>query len=63
MFSADQIILHLLGDYVFQSEWMASEKTKRPGPALAHAVVYTALFLFLTQSPPAPAMPQNTKTG
>jgi len=48
---ADQIVLHAIGDYVLQSDWMATEKTKRSVPALAHALVYTLPFLFLTRSP------------
>lgn len=55
MFSANQIVLHLLGDYVFQSHWMATTKTKKSVAALAHALVYSAPFLFLTQSPVAMA--------
>jgi hypothetical protein len=49
--TADQIVLHAIGDYVLQSDYMATEKTKRWLPALAHAVVYTLPFLFLTRSP------------
>lgn len=42
-------LAHLLGDYVVQTDWMATEKVKRSGPALAHAVTYTACFLPITQ--------------
>lgn len=45
-----ELILHLLGDYVTQSDWMANEKTKRAIPALAHAVVYSLPFLLLGPS-------------
>jgi len=45
-----QLILHLLGDYVLQSDWMANNKTKRFWPAWMHACVYTAPFRFLTDS-------------
>lgn len=41
------IICHLVGDYVFQSDWMANEKTKRFFPAFTHAVVYTIPFAAL----------------
>ena len=41
------LVLHALGDYVLQSDWMANEKTKRWAPAIAHAVVYTAPFALL----------------
>jgi hypothetical protein len=45
-----ELILHLFGDYVTQSDWMASEKTKRHLPALSHAVVYSLPFLLLGPS-------------
>lgn len=43
-----QLILHLFGDYVTQSHWMAQHKTKADGPAAAHAVCYSLPFLLLT---------------
>lgn len=43
----EQLILHLFGDYVAQSGWMANNKTKRSWPALAHALVYSLPFLLL----------------
>src|SRR5690349_2286077 len=46
----EQLILHLLGDYVTQSHWMANEKVKRWWPALAHAMVYALPFLLLGPS-------------
>jgi len=47
-----QLMAHLAGDYLFQSDWMANTKTK-PGlagwvAALTHASVYTVPFLFVT---------------
>lgn len=45
-----QLILHLFGDYVTQSDWMAQNKTKRFAPAAAHAVVYSLPFLLLRPS-------------
>ena len=51
MFTADQLVAHAVGDYVLQSEWMATEKTKRSLAALAHALTYILPFLFLTQNP------------
>jgi hypothetical protein len=54
--TADQLALHVLGDYVLQSDWMASEKVKRSIAALAHVVLYTLPFLSLTQSPIALAV-------
>ena len=47
---------HLTGDYILQSHWMATEKTKRWTPALVHASVYTACYLPATQSPVALAV-------
>ena len=46
----NQLILHLIGDYVLQSDWMAQNKTKRSWPALLHAVVYSFPFLILNPS-------------
>lgn len=51
MITADQLILHAIGDYIIQSDWMATEKTKRSLAAALHAISYTAVFLFVTQSP------------
>lgn len=51
MFGADQLVAHAIGDYVIQSDWMAREKTKRLGVALAHALTYALPFLLLTRSP------------
>lgn len=45
-----ELILHLLGDYVTQSDWMANEKTKQHGAALAHTVIYSLPFLLLRPS-------------
>jgi hypothetical protein len=44
----EQLILHLIGDYVTQSDWMAINKTKEDGPAAAHALCYSLPFLLLT---------------
>lgn len=43
----EQLILHLIGDFVTQSHWMATEKTKRLGVALLHAAVYALPFLLI----------------
>jgi hypothetical protein len=42
-----QILVHLWGDYLTQSDWMAQNKTKAHIPALVHALVYSAPFLFI----------------
>ena len=44
---------HLVGDYLFQSHWMAMEKIYRWWPAILHGVTYTIAYLFVTQSIPA----------
>lgn len=46
----EQLIAHLIGDYVLQSDWMATNKTSRSSVALVHAFIYTAPFLLITQS-------------
>jgi hypothetical protein len=48
--TGDQIVAHLVGDYILQSDWMANEKTKRSVAALAHALCYSLPFLFLRPS-------------
>lgn len=42
--------MHLVGDYILQSDWMATEKTKRMFPALVHALVYSLGFLYFRPS-------------
>lgn len=46
----EQLLFHMLGDYVTQSHWMAENKTKAHLPALIHATVYSLPF-FLIGSP------------
>ena len=50
MFTADQLVAHAVGDYILQSHWMATEKTKRSLAAFAHVVTYALPFLFLRPS-------------
>lgn len=45
--TADQIVCHLIGDYVIQSDWMAAEKTKKLWVAFVHAMSYSVPFWFL----------------
>lgn len=56
MITADQIVAHLVGDYIIQSDWMAEEKTKRSFAAAVHATSYTLPFLFITLNPIALAI-------
>jgi len=44
MVTADQIVAHLIGDYVLQSDWMATEKTRKSIAATAHALCYSIPF-------------------
>lgn len=50
MITADQILVHMVGDYVVQSDWMAANKTQRSWPCLVHVILYVLPFLFLSQS-------------
>ncbi len=54
--TADQLLAHAVGDYILQSHWMATEKTKRSFAAAVHAITYTLPFLFITWSPEALAV-------
>ena len=40
-------LFHLIGDYLFQNNWMAQNKTKHNLPAIIHAGTYSTLFLLL----------------
>jgi hypothetical protein len=51
MVTADQLVAHIVGDYVLQSDWMATHKARRSGPALVHALAYALPFVWLTRSP------------
>lgn len=46
MMIAEILVAHLVGDYLLQTHWMATEKLKRWWPAVIHGVVYTLPFLF-----------------
>ena len=45
-----QLILHLIGDYITQTDYMANNKTKSLPVAFLHAFVYTIPFILVTQS-------------
>lgn len=53
MITADQIVVHAIGDYVLQSDWMANEKTKQDWAAICHAFVYSIGFGVFAPSPMA----------
>ena len=46
-----QLIAHLVGDYMLQSDWAAAEKTKKSLAALMHVLTYMVPFLILTRNP------------
>lgn len=48
--TADQLVAHAVGDYLLQSDWMATEKTKKNVAAACHALTYTLSFFLLTTS-------------
>jgi len=48
--TSDQLLAHACGDYLLQSHWMATEKTKRSFAAAGHALFYGAPFFFLHAS-------------
>jgi hypothetical protein len=48
---AEALLAHLVGDYLLQSDWMATEKTRRWWPAVVHGAVYSLPFLLVTRSP------------
>lgn len=50
------LLAHLVGDYLFQSHWMASQKTSHWWPAVVHGLTYTLPYVLVTQSLPALAV-------
>lgn len=60
MFTANQIVAHLVGDYILQSDWMVREKGSSTLAATVHVVFYTLPFLLITQSPAALAIIAGT---
>ncbi len=46
----DQLILHLIGDYVTQTDWMAKNKTSSIFIATLHSAIYSLPFLLLSPS-------------
>jgi hypothetical protein len=43
----EQLLLHLVGDYLTQSHWMAVQKVKSTWAASCHALVYSIPFLLI----------------
>lgn len=52
----EQLLAHLIGDYVLQTDWMARSKARRNLTALCHAGSYALPFLLLGPSPAALAV-------
>jgi len=50
MVTGDQILCHLIGDYILQSDWMAVKKAKFSIAAAVHVMTYGLPFLFLRPS-------------
>lgn len=47
MITADQLVAHAVGDYILQSHWMATEKTKQDFACACHAAIYSIPFFFI----------------
>ena len=50
MVTADQLLAHVIGDFLLQSDWMAQGKTRRFLPAATHALMYSLPFLVFRPS-------------
>jgi hypothetical protein len=50
----EQILAHLIGDYILQNNWMANTKTKNSlkgyVACLLHVILYTFAFVFITSN-------------
>lgn len=46
----EQLILHLIGDFLTQTDWMAKNKTSHIGIAALHSGIYSLPFLLLSPS-------------
>ena len=51
MITANQLVCHLVGDYILQSDWMVREKGRNSFACAVHCVFYTLPFLLLTTDP------------
>lgn len=45
-----QLLAHLWGDYITQSDWMAQNKRHQSWPCFIHCLLYTAPFGLITES-------------
>jgi len=46
----EQLLAHLVGDYVLQSDWMASKKRSNAAVAWCHAFMYSMPFVLFSPS-------------
>lgn len=46
----EQLLCHVFGDYILQSDYLALNKSKKSFPCLVHVLIYTSVFLLLTTS-------------
>jgi hypothetical protein len=44
------LLAHMVGDYLIQSDWMATQKLTRWWPAVVHGLTYTIPYVLVTQS-------------
>ena len=56
----EQLLFHLIGDYVTQTDRIARAKTRATFAAACHAIVYSLPFLLLSPSPAALAVIAGT---
>jgi len=45
------IFAHLIGDYLFQTDWMANNKKKNTWACIIHVIIYMIPFLFCQLTP------------
>ena len=46
----EQLLAHIFGDFILQSDWQALNKNKKTFNCLVHVLIYTSVFLLLTTS-------------
>jgi len=46
----EQLLAHLIGDYILQNHWMANSKTSNSWAALLHVLLYGLPFLLLVSN-------------
>jgi hypothetical protein len=46
----EQLLTHIFGDFVLQSDYLAMNKAKHSWPCFIHVCIYTSCFLMLTLS-------------